>query len=85
MEAQARIPAALCALHNFMRIHDSEVDPNPDDPLPDDSAGSGIDYVPEEANNEGSVEAHTVHDRIAAAMWQDYIQTIHLWSGQDDE
>ena len=85
MEAQARIPAALCVLYNFMCIHDSEVDPKPDDPPPDKNIDGTFDFMPgEAADNEGGIEARTLRDGIATAMWHDYSQVLHL-RGQGHE
>ena len=84
MAAQARIPAVLCALHNFMRVHDSQVDPDPNDLLPDENTDGTFDFIPGEAVDEGGIEERTLRDRIATEMWHDYSQVVHL-RGQGDE
>ena len=67
-----------------MRIHDSQVDPDPNDPLPDENTNSTFNFIPGEVVDEGSIEERTLHDRIATEMWHDYLQVMHL-RGQGDE
>jgi hypothetical protein len=69
LEIQARIPAALAAIHNFIRSHDSD-DNEPrtadDDAIHDRSNDeAGPIFVPEE-------EVDERRDQIAQAMWDDY-------------
>ena len=72
LQVQARIPAALCAIHNFISIHDPDedtiltVDDNDNTPLDDDrepfaAAAAEIDTP------------SMKRDRIAQAMWDDYL------------
>lgn len=74
LEVQARIPVALSALHNFIRIHD-----------PDEGSVSDIDdnYVSNDADRndttpglgaeaEGREEVDARRDQIAEEMWADY-------------
>jgi len=71
LEIQARIPAALAAIHNFIRSYD----PNDDEPrtandnIIHDNFGdeAGPTSAPEE-------EVDERRDRIAQAMWDDYQQ-----------
>lgn len=82
MEVQARIPAALCALHNFIRRSDpTEIDDYPDG---DDMAigrGNGVD------SEVGSLATHAVspaernrmslkRDQIAQDMWDSYMAWV---------
>ena len=86
LQTQAKIPAALAALHNFIRIHD-----------PDDNAQDEDDYE-EDHNLRSPVEIHAEHlgghisqaekdrasakrDAIATAMWVDY-QNVLAQRGQ---
>ncbi|TFK86405.1 hypothetical protein K466DRAFT_492898 [Polyporus arcularius HHB13444] len=73
-EVQAKIVHALCVLHNFIRIHD------PDDL--DITAHEELARVPQDpsaAEFGGSIsateqrEATSRRDRIAKAMWDDYV------------
>ena len=75
---QARIPAALCAIHNFIRRHD----PN-EGPLPESRESSDNDRNNQceadhlaEAGEEQGTEASIRHDRIAQQMWDDYQQIL---------
>jgi hypothetical protein len=79
LDIQARIPSALCAVHNFNRKHDL---PDSEEAFPNDRAyfddNDDTDNVPhptddaEEGNNAG-----TMRDQIAQAMWDDYLNVLH--------
>jgi hypothetical protein len=91
MDIQARIPAALCALHNFMRQYDPDEIFNPDF-LDGYENGGGIDAdgdMEEEIDEalagslaEGPVNAaerrraESLRDQIAQEMWRDYQDTL---------
>jgi hypothetical protein len=76
MFVQARIPAALCALHNFIHRHD----PDMFDALYDGQLleHDGIDDVALGELGDGPADAaerdraNARRDAIASAMWQDY-------------
>jgi hypothetical protein len=81
---QARIPAALCAIHNFIREHDPSPDPHlsttPDrrgNPEYDDNTNVQV-YTGAARDN------HAKRDEIAIAMWEDY-QARRVEMGLDDE
>ena len=72
LEIQARIPAALAAIHNFICLHDPNDDDEPHivngDTLHDPghfSDESDCIYTPDE-------EVDERRDQIAQAMWNDY-------------
>ena len=72
MAIQARIPTALCAIHNFIRTYDTTEGELPGDvaPLFDDSHDenhprSATDMVEQPESSEN-------RDRIASLMWEDY-------------
>lgn len=76
VEVQAQIPAALCAIHNFIRIHD-----DPDEVLPEEledegfvhGADAGNDHVYQVDFVEGvDNAAEQRRDNIAQAMWTEY-------------
>lgn len=75
VQVQAQIPAALCAIHNFIRLHDSQEDEEQEDGCIHGRAEAGDDVVRQvgfvEANgdNNGVVQRR---DNIAQAMWNDY-------------
>jgi hypothetical protein len=80
MDIQARIPAALCALHNFIREHESDDD---DQTLNQDGmAGieSDNDTAPEQAAGPDTTDKDDImavrRDAIAQSMWDDYQQRI---------
>ena len=76
---QARIPTALCALHNYIRAHDpqeghlpqtADLHDNPthqgqptDQALTDDVSGHAV---------VGDANAHAFCNRIVMQMWEDY-------------
>lgn len=75
MEIQARIPPALCALHNFIRVHDPEeigdfVDVQAD---PEPARRDGILGEGPAAQGERR-RANRRRDDIAKAMWTSYVQ-----------
>lgn len=72
MPIQARLPPALCALHNFIRIQDpteifhfngDDIDP---EPIQFGNLGEGP------ANQEERSQAKDLRDEIATRMWEDY-------------
>ena len=74
LEIQARIPSALLAIHNFIRIHDSN-EGDIDGDSGSDPDGSAFDCDPVHpapaaaANDEPSAR----RDAIASMMWADYM------------
>lgn len=72
MEMQAHIPAALCLVHNVIRIHDPndmmdyrQVDVNE----PEYNVGTLAEGPP---TAEARTRAHQHRDEIALRMWEDY-------------
>ena len=76
IKTQARAVPAMCALHNFIRIHDPSDDI---EPLEDDETRCSTDMSAEVLSRLGGVSrAEVVHankwrDAIAKAMWESYI------------
>jgi hypothetical protein len=73
LEIQARIPAALAAIQNFIRSHDPK-DMRPrtaNDSIIHYNSGSGDEAGPTVAPEEAADERR---DRIAQAMWDDYLR-----------
>jgi hypothetical protein len=77
MEIQAQIPAALCALHNYIRLRDHSEGHLPADDEDEDveDGGLGTDMAVEddvaaieEDNEEEFCQGSVMRDRIAAAM-----------------
>src|ERR1700678_2977377 len=91
MQIQAQIPAALCAIHNFISHHD----PDEDEMEDLDDGGDGDDGGNDEhrACNEEAIEPSVRRDRIAQGMWDDYKRLLEArqeerWEGtelDDDE
>jgi len=84
---QAQIPAALCAVHNFIRIHDptEETVVVGDDDQVNQQANAGDVFVHQIEYNEavdGGVAAR--RDQIAQRMWQDYLQVLEVRQQEDD-
>lgn len=78
-EMQAKFVAALCALHNFIRIHDP--DDQADEPAgrPEVSRGGSHTNVEELGGQITEVErdrASERRDNIAKAMWTSYQQVL---------
>jgi hypothetical protein len=83
---QARIPAALCALHNYIRIHDPDEEPLPhravfnDNPTHQGQPAQGGPDVTDpmvEDDVVDDVSANVFRDRMAAEMWEDYQNILH--------
>jgi hypothetical protein len=81
IEIQARIPAALCALHNYIRAHDPHEGPLPDTAVVNDNpAHQGLGHAGDLdiAGPSHAVEgASAFRDRIATQMWEDYQSVLH--------
>jgi hypothetical protein len=83
LEIQARIPAALCAIHNFICIHDPIDEVMYTD---DDDSNNGV------VSNDDTIEAVAAEadqplarrDRIAQQMWDDYL-AIHMERAIDND
>lgn len=71
MAIQARIPPALAAVHNFIRIHDPEEIQDFNFLAEDPLRGYG-DLGVGPANEEERAEAASMRDNIAQAMWDGY-------------
>ena len=73
LEIQARIPAALCAIHNFIQEHDlTEGDLEETREFFDEHHGDGNEFfAPEDP-----AEAGTMRDQIAEEMWLDYQRVL---------
>jgi len=72
LEIQARIPAALCAIHNFIRTYETDEDL---------TATNSDDYIPNDHDRVASVAVaadldvpSAKRDLIAQQMWDDYIR-----------
>ena len=84
MSIQARIPPALCAIHNFISIHDpTEEVIFADGDNEDDGPVGGDDIAPAPAAIEVDIPS-VRRDNIAQAMWQDYL-TVCMERGIHDE
>lgn len=85
IHTQAKIPCALAALHNYIRIHDPEDDGDSEDEDYQSEHGSGADNdVEEDEPDPESLGGHISNaekqratarwDRIAQEMWVDYLR-----------
>ena len=73
MEIQARLPAALSAIHNFTRDHDSEINEH-DGPNIDKGIyhlGGGGHFEDERLGDDNAEGAEN-RDIIAEEIWRDY-------------
>ena len=75
LEVQSKIPAALCVLHNFARIHDPSDDNDDDSDFTDEEDNSDNNNWATENTAEVNMneEAREMRDRIANTMWNDYL------------
>ncbi|KIO00923.1 hypothetical protein M404DRAFT_151496, partial [Pisolithus tinctorius Marx 270] len=79
IDIQARIPAALCAVHNFIRTHGESEEGTDDISLDEDDEGEqqpGPRTNPQATegtrNLEEDILMRGMRDDIATAMWADY-------------
>ncbi|KDQ55058.1 hypothetical protein JAAARDRAFT_134355, partial [Jaapia argillacea MUCL 33604] len=82
MDIQTRIPAALCAIHNFIRRFDPDyIDANKfqGDLLDEDNDVAWGDLAEGPANAAERARANTRRDRIALEMWEDYKRLLAEW------
>jgi len=93
LDIQAQIPAALCALHNFIRVHDAFEDSTMDNFEGDDelvdSGGNSQSVADAGANEVNEVDffadangGKQLRNEIATSMWRDYQNILHERSGQ---
>jgi hypothetical protein len=83
MDIQAQIPAALCSIHNFIRLHDTA-----EGPLPDANTSTKTTHHQDLDSERRAEEADSVgdgedcddvggmHDDIAEQMWLDYQRVL---------
>jgi hypothetical protein len=74
LQIQARIPAALCAVHNFISIHDPAEGTilTVDD---DDDNDAALDHGHEAFAATAEIDTPLMRrDGIAQAMWDDYLE-----------
>lgn len=78
---QARIPAALAAVHNFISIHNPHDEPI-SSTTPDHSHGNGAERMHDDNDHEdfaflgapaGDPDHDLRRDMIAQKMWDDYV------------
>jgi DDE superfamily endonuclease len=87
MDIQSLIPAALAALHNFIRIYDpDDIDTDVDEPIdfrigpdPRDVGELGGNVTPAER-----VRANARRDTIAASMWEQYQGYLESHAAHDE-
>ncbi|KAH7917035.1 hypothetical protein BV22DRAFT_1027069, partial [Leucogyrophana mollusca] len=72
MDIQARIPPAMCLLHNIIRIYDPSELADMDDIVADNAPGRHGEAATGPANDAARRRAHALRDSIAAAMWEQY-------------
>jgi hypothetical protein len=94
VKVQAQIPSALCAIHNFIQIHDPKEDKLPDlensdysnlIPNPGDNGVRQTDYSEDNVSDGVAVR----RDKIAEDMWDSYQRILEARgeeeSGDDDD
>lgn len=76
MDVQVRIPPALAATHNFIRVHDpNEINDFDEDDIIDHNQGYRGELARGPAGPQERAQAKERRDEIAAAMWDSY-QTL---------
>ena len=72
LEIQARLPAALCAIHNFTRDLESDIRESDNNGAHIDFENYGGGQFKAEGLGADKEEAVEMRDRIAEQMWVDY-------------
>ena len=74
MEIQARLPAALSAIHNFTRDHDPEISEDKGPNINNEiyHQGGGGYFEAEGLVEDEDEEGKAMRDNIAEHMWRDY-------------
>ena len=74
-EIQARVIPALCALHNFIRVHDPDDLDNQDlqEEIERQSPVPGVAELRNRVNQAEKKRAVARQEQIASNMWADYI------------
>ena len=93
MDIQSRLPTALCALHNFIRTQDPELDDVIDmqeleigmDNVDEDVPGHFIPAVEPEAGGGSRNQAIALRNRIASELWAQYQGVLHDREGGINE
>jgi hypothetical protein len=79
LRVQAQIPAALCAIHNFIRLHDLDEGPLPGvDGASDKDTSSQAEQPDLDAvvGQDTASEMSSMRDQIAEAMWDQYQRVL---------
>ena len=78
LNIQARLPAALCTLHNFTSTHDNDNDSsnNTSDNTDSDSQDNNNETPGAEPVPNDDITAKQMHDNIAQAMWDGYMHIL---------
>ena len=87
---QVQIPAALCALHNFIRIHTSNEETDTVNSDNGEDGGGDEDYPDtsgfnQDVNFAEGGDVKKWRDEIAAAMWSDYQRVLVDRTGESDD
>lgn len=85
LEIQARIPAALCSIHNFIRTHGDQLDRDENLVEPDCINDCGDHDHVAEAAAVGPDEPSARRDQIAQQMWDDYVEICNERDHENQE
>jgi hypothetical protein len=85
MKVQARIPPALCAIHNFICTHDPDEINDINDIQADPQPGNWGELVLGPPSRQERVDADHRRDRIAQAMWASYHEILQRGQAVDEE
>ena len=89
-KVQAQIPSALCAIHNFIRIHDSQEGEiaNPQNseysssvPNPGDDGVRQMNYMEDDILDDATIR----WDKIAQEMWNSYQSVLQAREADEND
>lgn len=88
VKVQAQIPSALCAIHNFIQIHD----PAEEDKLPDHETSNSItsipnpgDYEVRQGDDNVTDDVAVRRDKIAQDMWASYQSVLEARENEGED
>jgi hypothetical protein len=88
LDIQARIPVALCTIHNFIREHD----PDEGELFAQEISGdhdkvddADVAYYAAEDVEDGETDMAATWDQIATEMWEAYMSLQNTVDGEEDE
>jgi hypothetical protein len=85
LQIQAQIPATMCTIHNFIRLHDPQEGPLPDAGSDGDLAEDEEEVVAAVDEEEAPNDMKHLCNHIVEDMWTQYQQVLSEWALASDD